>query len=183
MLSHHLLTLQGFSSLAPPETECFNWANEDSPASCRKALTDLDSYLKSTDPFDGVMAFSSGAALAASFLIAKAREDPTRQVLHPVFRCVIFLSGGVPATFEEKRTVLVNVESSGELVGIPTLHIWGANDRQYPNFGPVIYKLCAAEFRDCFVHGGGHEVPGSKDSAAVKETVRVINATIQKATM
>jgi hypothetical protein len=96
-------------------------------------------------PFDGVIAFFSGAALAASLLIAKEKENSFLQRTKPVFKCAIFFSGGIPATIDDNKTYVLNPEASGQFIKVPTVHIWGANDKQYPCFGPVLYDMCAED--------------------------------------
>ncbi|CAJ2500891.1 Uu.00g037440.m01.CDS01 [Anthostomella pinea] len=73
-------------------------------------------------------------------------------------------------------------EADGEPIGIPTAHIWGANDNLYPTFGPGLSKLCRSDLRDVFIHDGGHEIPGPKDQQAVLEAVQIINRAIERAT-
>jgi hypothetical protein len=78
---------------------------------------------------------------------------------------------------------LLNFESDGELIEIPTAHIWGASDTLYPTFGPVLSKLCRQELRSVFVHNGGHEIPGARDPEAVLKAAQVIKAAIERANL
>lgn len=79
-------------------------------------------------PFDGVMAFSQGAGLAPSLLIHQMQKDAYEARLHPLFRYAVFFSGGVPkdprAERGEGSTRLMWWEDDGEVIGIPTLHVW-----------------------------------------------------------
>ena len=130
------------------------------------------------------MAFSQGAGLAASLLVRKMQQDPVRQRLYPLFRCGVFFSGGVPedpAGISRKERRLLSYKHDGEVIDIPTAHIWGENDQLYPSFGPVLSQLCKKDLRADFVHQGGHEVPGSKSSDAVANTIRAIKRTIERA--
>lgn len=128
------------------------------------------------------MAFSEGAGLAAMLMIHKVQCSPMEQHLHPVFKCAIFFSGGVPAdpgTLEQREEVrFLDYERDGELIGVPTAHIWGKNDMEYPAFGPVLSRLCKADLRKVFIHEGGHEVPGRKDPPAMGTVVQIIRHTI-----
>lgn len=170
-----------------PGEECFRYVDENSPASSIKAMTDLKSYIAEAGPFDGVMAFSEGASLAASLIIQKLQEDRRQQQLYPLFKCAIFFSGGVPldpsagAGLLERR--LMNFEHDGEVIEIPTAHIWGENDQLYPTFGPVLCELCKRDQRAVFVHKYGHEIPGPRSPDAIAKAAEVINRTIARGMM
>lgn len=159
--------------------------------SCIKALTDLQAFIDEEGPFDAVMAFSQGAGLAASLIIHRIRQEQAQQRTSssspPLFRCAIFFCGGVPedptAAIEGKERRLLSFEEDGELIDIPTAHIWGRHDKLYPTFGPVLSKLCKASEREDFVHEGGHEIPGPRDPAAVAKTVQVIKRTLTRASL
>lgn len=131
------------------------------------------------------MAFSEGAALAAMLMIRKAQQqDSVSQHLRPLFRCAVFFSGGVPAdpaTLQRGEIRLLDHDIDGELVELPTANIWGQNDMEYPTFGPVLSRLCQAKFRSVSIFDGGHEVPGSRNQAAVMSAVHVIRRTVATA--
>lgn len=149
--------------------------------SCRKALNDLDAYIATEGPFDAVLAFSQGAALAATLIVRKFNEDPRRQHVDPVFKCAVFLSGGVPcdpAALLHDEVRILDVGSDGEVIPVPTAHIWGLNDLPWP---PKLSELCVTQGRTVFIHDGGHEVPGSRSKEAVTGTVHAIRRTIDKA--
>lgn len=148
-----------------------------------EALDELERYVMTEGPFDGVMAFSAGAGFAASLMIRRFRQDPVREHINPLFKCAVFFSGGVPGELSDdgKAIRLLNFETDGELIEVPTAHIWGANDQLYPTFGPVLSKLCKIETRAVFIHDGGHELPGSKDRESVSSAVKVIRRTIERA--
>lgn len=126
------------------------------------------------------MAFSQGAILAATLMIRHSQRDAGGQT-DPPFKCAIFISGGVPgdpAALEQDQIRKLDHATDGEVIHVPTAHIWGANDRQEPTFGPVLSKLCKAALRTVYIHDGGHEVPGPKDQAALSSTVMAIQRTI-----
>ncbi|KAL8958781.1 MAG: hypothetical protein Q9193_004226 [Seirophora villosa] len=192
----------GMESFASSAAEGFlQYADGSDPASCLRALKDLESYVDEEGPFDGVMAFSQGAGLAASLLIYRMQKKPRQARSSPPFRCAVFFSGGVPEdpsdveaaaradaeqremTFGEEKLVprrLMSVEQDGEIIEIPTAHIWGRADDLYPTFGPVLSQMCKIGQREIFVHDGGHEIVGAKDQIALQKAVRVINRTIAR---
>jgi len=56
----------------------------------------LDLLLEEEDPFDGVLAYSSGAALAAQVFLRHEEQRKSRQDLHPLFRFAIFCNAVTP---------------------------------------------------------------------------------------
>lgn len=165
--------------------EFFQYAEETSAESCLKAIDDLEDYVRSDGPFEGVMAFSQGAGLAATLMIRKYKKDPIGQRLSPLFKCAIFFCGAVPedpcVVAQGNVRRLMRAEDDGEVIEIPTAHIWGKNDQLYPNFGPVLSGLCKKSVRAHLLHEGGHEVPGPKYPDALKDAVRCIERTIKRA--
>lgn len=148
-------------------------------------MDDLEDYIATEGPFDAVMAFSQGAGLAATLMIRKLLQEPAQQRINPLFKCAIFFSGGIPgdpAALGKNELRPLSYDTDGEVIGVPTAHIWGSNDQQYPTFGPVLSQLCKREMRTVFIHQGGHEIPGSSSKDAVTATVHAIRRTIAKAT-
>ena len=169
-------------SIISKNDEFFAYVNETSSlASCRQVLEDLDAYILSAGPFDGVMAFSLGASLAATLMVRSIQLHNT-----PPFRCAIFFCGGTPgdpsATSQDEFRLL-SYPADGEIIGVPTAHIWGKNDPGNPSYGPILSQLCRRHLKSIFVHEGGHEIPGSKDRAVLARTVECIRTTIDRALM
>ena len=116
-------------------------------------------------PFDAVLAFSQGSALAAGFLLSQAK-------LHkPPFRCAVFISGQPPPyQYDIVRSVdgvdLGNIETGTEIGAItsPTVHIWGSNDDLDPGNPEALSELCTTERRSVVVHDGGmrYRVPETR---------------------
>jgi dienelactone hydrolase len=174
----------GIESIAGPEDEFLQYADLESVDSCLKALYDLETLVDEEGPFDGVIGFSLGATLAASLMAHKLRKNPQKERLHPTFRCAIFFCGGVPEIFSMEDCAdrrLLSYETDGELIEIPTAHIWGANDHLWPTFGAVLSKLCRQDQRAIFIHPGGHEIPGPKDQDSLLQAIRVIKRTVERA--
>jgi hypothetical protein len=176
-----LLPCPDIGDFVSTNEEFLEYADQSSPESCIQALLALDSFIEEEGPFDAVMAFSQGAALASSLMIYRLRKDPERESASPTFRSAVFFSGGPPEdpsdiTSGSRR--VMNYQANGEIIGIPTVHIWGKYDQLYPTFGPVLSKLCKASDREESIHDGGHEIPGPRDQVAVARTVQLIKRTI-----
>ncbi|CAN8097862.1 unnamed protein product [Discula destructiva] len=175
----------GLEKIAGPDDEFLQWADYGSVESCRKALYDLEDFVEEEGPFDGVIGFSLGATLASSLIVHKLRKDPRKERLHPTFRCGIFFCGGIPEILSDTETGAekreLSFEQDGEMIEIPTAHIWGANDRVWPNFGIVLSKLCRKDLRTVFIHEGGHDIPGPKSQDELLQAIRAIKRTIEYA--
>lgn len=161
-----------------------SYLDEKTASSCTAALDDLEDYIAAEGPFDAVMAFSQGAGLAAMLMVRKLQQEPMQQRLNPLFKCAIFFSGGFPgdpAALRKNELRPLSYDTDEEVIHLPTAHIWGANDQQYPTFGPVLSQLCKHETRMVFMHQGGHEIPGTSSKEAVTATVHAIRRTVAKA--
>ena len=154
---------------------------DDTEESGAKALGDLERLLEEDGPFDGIMGFSLGARCAATLLIHQIQCSQ-----EPMFRCAVFFSGGAPedpaALLSSGDRRVMCFETNGEVIDIPTAHIWGRNDHRY-HYGPQLSKLCNKSNREVYVHDGGHEIPGSRDPVATAKAAQLIKRTIARASM
>lgn len=89
------LTLLGLEAFAGPNDEFLQYVDPTSIESGLKGLRDLERLVDEEGPFDGVMCFSLGATVAASFMIHRLRKNPHKELLQPTFRCAIFFCGGL----------------------------------------------------------------------------------------
>jgi len=166
----------------PESDDYFEYFKEGDPQSCLKALVDLGKFVDIEGPFDGVIAFSQGASVAASLMVQRSQQNPTEKG-DPVFKCAIFIGAAIPCdpiALQQGHIRPVLYESDGLVIHVPTTHIWGKRDESlYPS---QLAKLCAEENRTIYVHGGGHEVPGPQSEEAVlRDSVRFIRRSISKA--
>jgi len=166
------------------DTGFYMYLDVRSVDSIKSALEDLADYVETAGPFDGVMAFSQGAGLAAGLIIQQAQKNPTTYLFRPIFKCAIFFSGGIPgdpASLERGTLRLMSGEQDGEVIQVPTAHIWGNKDTQYPEFGPVLAGLSSEANRETVIWDGGHEVPGISGKG-VTEAVAAIKKTLLRVT-
>ncbi|EAW07065.1 uncharacterized protein ACLA_087710 [Aspergillus clavatus NRRL 1] len=163
--------------MAPEETGFAYY--DESPDSMLAALDQLAEYVDEEGPFDGVMAFCHGAALAAEFIIQRYQQDPEDE---PPFKCAIFLSAGLPsnpAELAQGRMRLLNIVTDGEIIRLPTAHIWGTNDPVY-DICENVSKLCNSNMKSVFIHDGIHEVPGYGAKEALAGSVKMIRRTVDR---
>jgi hypothetical protein len=165
--------------MSSPEETGFAFYEENSPESMLTALEELDEYIAEEGPFDGVMGFCHGAALAAEFIIYKAQQDPDSE---PPFKCAIFLGAGLPsnpAELLDGKVRLLSNESDGEIIRLPTAHIWGSKDPVY-DICEKVSKLCRSSARSVFIHDGIHEVPGYGMKGGLAGSVKMIRRTVDR---
>ena len=143
--------------------------------SVRAALKDLRDYIISNGPFDAVLGFSQGASLAASF-IAQQSLDLTRDARCD-FKCAIFICG-IKGVHTAGSGRILGVEEDGEIIQIPTVHIFGSGDSLVQE-SLDLSLICDHRTRVLFDHKGGHEVP--RGAALVSEMAACISKALEKA--
>ena len=165
--------------LSHTESECFAYYEPHHPGSFQKALRDLEQYVESEGPFDGVIAFSHGTSLISAFLLRPTivpSDNRVRGSTTP-FQCAIFICGRVPFLDTGIQPPCQGGEQES-LIDIPTAHIWGVNDIIEPGQGAALKKLCHPGKTYACEHPGGHEVPGHKDADALIESANIIRRTL-----
>jgi hypothetical protein len=78
----------------------------------------------------------------------------------------------------------LSLDTDGELIGVPTAHVWGERDDKWRPAAAQLAKLCRSSCKSVYQHQGGHEVPGSgaMGREAVARTVNVMRRAIETAT-
>jgi hypothetical protein len=155
-----------------PEQNCLSYFDSGSHLSCQAAVHQLETHVLENGPYDAVMAFSEGAAVASTFILAEQLKD--RQP----FRLAIFFCGVVPANplALERNSVQLLTGESGELplINIHTVHVFGAKDTMRLECGGRLSLLCQGNLKTEIIHGGGHEIPGRKMPDIVKRVLAAI---------
>jgi predicted esterase len=146
-----------------------------------QAISDLSAYIDSEGPFDGVMGFSQGAALAAMLLARHSSSSPPSTMS---FSFAIFLCAGAPfceRSLHRGDLALLDPTKGGEVViKVPTAHIVGRKDDAL-DASMRLVDLCLDSMKRVYDHGAGHEVPVNP-KAVTKNMVSVIEDVIAKAT-
>ncbi|KAB8212295.1 serine hydrolase-domain-containing protein [Aspergillus parasiticus] len=169
----------------PTNGDYYDYFSFESADSVQKALDDLASFLETEGPYDGLIAFSLGGALASTYLIREARRHPEKPL---PFKCAIFLSGGAPldpVALERGEVSLLDDTVAGNQVlrGLPTVHIWGSNDKLWGDRSERLYALCDPHERTMVLHEDGHAVPGVRAKEALLRSVRAIRRTVGRVAM
>lgn len=179
------LTSTELHGFFPPDDAYFNYFHNNSAPSILKAVEDLSTFLEREGPYDGIIAFSQGGCLAATYIIHHLQKYPHKAL---PFKCAIFLSSIAPADPREleKGTIrLLQPDASGQSLvsGLPTTHIWGRNDDRWPGMSEPLYELCDTTQRNFFLHDEGHAIPAARAKDAVLGCVRVIRRTLDRAAL
>ncbi|KAJ5683050.1 hypothetical protein N7462_006215 [Penicillium macrosclerotiorum] len=152
------------------------------PDSCIQAIENLEQYILTEGPYDGVMGFSQGANIALSWMIKKQRENKRNKTQPLPFKFGIFFSNpwGVydANALADGQLVYLDPAAFEGLIDLPTAHIWGTGDKDRA-MAQMISNACVAEKRSVFIHDQGHEIPLKKD--AVISMAKVINRAMAQA--
>ncbi|OJI80285.1 hypothetical protein ASPTUDRAFT_130501 [Aspergillus tubingensis CBS 134.48] len=137
------------------------------------AMKHVYDIIEREGPFDAVMGFSQGAALACAMIVHHAK---THQ--EPLFKVAVFICGAAP--FDSTgNEVIPDTSAEGEYpVKIPTANIVGKQDELYPS-SMHLSRLCEPSKMSFHDHGSKHMVPFDVENT--NAMVAAIEATVQKA--
>ena len=127
------------------------------------------------------MAFSQGAALAATLICQKA-QDTSGLSTNPTFKFAVFLCGAIPfdyAALLEGQVRRLDPDIDGELITLPTANVWGRNDKEWPGVSEKLSKLCQSSENVSYVHESGHEIPRAPKET-VMDMIRSIQSTMER---
>ena len=134
----------------------YNWPrrlNPEDDKSVQEAYEILYEIIEQDGPFDGILGFSHGAALAFGFLAQHAKRRPH----DPLFRCAIFVCALPPFRMDKSERIVYDEGLQGA-VRIPTLHIAGREDFVLEH-SKKLYALCSPGSAKLVFHSKGHEIP------------------------
>jgi predicted esterase len=146
-----------------------------------KAINQLAQYVEVEGPFDGVIGYSQGASLAATYMIHYTQKYPRADL---PFKCAIFFSGGKPLNpnaLSREELEFLDPDTFSLPLMLPTAHIWGRNDLLWPGSSENLWRLCDPGQQSMFLHDEGHDIPGPRAKDALLGSVRVIRRTLEKA--
>ncbi|KAI1637812.1 serine hydrolase FSH [Biscogniauxia mediterranea] len=152
----------------------------DSIDQYEELYNDLLDLVNTEGPFDGLMGFSEGGAVAAWMLLENSRYPLT----FGSFKCAVFFSAAVPFDPDVVRTGIIRTvdpATEGVPINIPTAHIWSRTRDVNVDRAQALAQLCNKTLREEFVHNLGHDVPGSKSDEDLSGALRVIEHTIENA--
>lgn len=138
----------------------------------------LERYVATEGPYDGIMGFSGGANIAISWMLKLQRQNNGRVELP--FKVGIFFSHTIPmydlAALDQGR--IVHMGKITDCLDVPTAHIWGVKDTGQEH-AQIACRLCKADKRSVYVHGKSHGISTSVDDTI--GMVKMINRAISSA--
>ena len=130
----------------------------------RHVLDRIYGIVDEEGPFDGILGLSEGAGIAATFLIDNMQKA-ARNERKVDLKCAIFMSAGcAPFTSDSQDVYLA--DEYGQIITIPTCHIFGWNDNMLDS-AIALYHLCDEDSATIVDHGKGHGVPQDADSSRI----------------
>lgn len=146
-------------------------------------MDDLAHHVIENGPYDAVMGFSMGGALAATLLLEPqdgGTDRAARVRARGMIRSAIFLCSALPADPQELENG--NIRRIGKedvgcgrkmhLVDKATVHVWSPSDTEERAAGESVVQMCNASKRAEVVHMAGHAVPA--DPKEVREVAGAI---------
>lgn len=167
----------------PSNQTYFSYFSTEAADSVLDALDSFDKYLEVEGPYDGVVGFSIGAGLAATYLLQQAIRHPEKPL---PFACAVFFSGAAPVDPMALERGEVRLLELGDYLNLPSLelptaHIWGRNDVDQQS--EMLHAGCHPKERGQYLHDEGHAIPGAQAKEALMESVRLIRRTVGRAVM
>lgn len=176
LLSDHLLEIK---DLVPSNDQGFSYFDPGSAKASLQAVEDLENFIASEGPYDGVLAFSQGMMLACTLLMRNVEKKKPLP-----FKCAIFFSPRMaPLDYADLcRGVFTEIEAKRfpQAIGIPTTLVWGSMDPHAPK-AIDMQELFTRDGLSTYVHDGGHEIPGYALKKGLLDTVNVIRRTTNQA--
>ena len=148
---------------------------EESTRSIKNAMTQLRNTMNESGPFQGVIGYSEGAAMAATLLVEELQEAD-RTGVPSTLKCGIFMAGA-PA-FRPAVGGWYLWDEVGEVINVPTCHVIGVSD-PYIHCALALHDTCDSEKAIIFDHGWGHTIP--RDAEMVQELAITIREMIADA--
>jgi hypothetical protein len=183
---------EGIEEAFGRQEACYSYFEASVP-SILKAVDDLVDFLDAEGPFDGVIGFSQGGALATTLMAAEERGvlKPPGDAMQAGagehqrrIPCAILMSCGLPwdyAALQAGESRRLTPDVDGCCIRVPTAHFWGSNDASgHPGNGEVTL-LCDEESRVELVHTAGHGVPSGSRPQELEGMVAAIEKTVQRA--
>lgn len=142
-------------------------------------LAELDHLVMEADPpYDGIIGFSVGACLAATWLL---RDALSTQCSSRQLRIAIFLAPAMGLSYAALLRGCFELQeclSGGPRLQIPTVLAYDEKDTVTPGHGSLLRGLCASSTNRTVVHHLGHTIPGVGNSSELERLVEAIKKAI-----
>jgi pimeloyl-ACP methyl ester carboxylesterase len=120
-------------------------------------------------PYDGIVGFSQGASVAASWLSSRSLAS----LKFAVFLCAALVPPSKARTVQAlEESIGSLLAREGEKLDLPTLHVIGERDVCFGQSERLVGNCEARMARKVVVAGGGHDVP--RDGAVCEAIARAV---------
>ncbi|ESZ93010.1 hypothetical protein SBOR_6581 [Sclerotinia borealis F-4128] len=166
-----------------PQQVCYSYSDGTALGSIT-AVDDLAAYIIENGPFDSILGFSMGTALAATLLLrpkGDLEDSHTHACARRMIRSAVFVCGTLPVDRNELAKgkmgwlVASQVEASPAAVwptiDIPTVHAWSPQDEEYPGQSEELICMCSEKTRIEVLHGAKHGFPSKAQEVAELVTI------------
>jgi hypothetical protein len=170
------------------EPPYFLWLPKQEAPEVKKVHEFLQTIIKEDGPYDGILGFSEGAALAASFLLC--HEHLSDSISDPPFKVAVFLNavmlfspskeigtkmtdyseqakkhdwvqaGQVDTPSDHSDVYEIKADNIDTRISIPTLHVIGEKD-VFNEHSKALPQLCDISKAKVITVDAGHELPRS----------------------
>lgn len=156
---------------------CYSYF-DGSGESALKAVQALGDYVEEYGPFDCVLGFSLGAAIAATLLLR-----PDGDVARSRIRSVVFICATLPCDWDDltrHHLRLIQAGEARESIRVPSVHSWSSEDPEYPGQSEQLFQMCKEDGRVKVLHSAGHSIPSrGSEAKAIAEAVKEMLARFQ----
>ncbi|KAK3937381.1 hypothetical protein QBC46DRAFT_366281 [Diplogelasinospora grovesii] len=115
---------------------CYSYYYDGTAASALAAVDDLATYVVDNGPFDAVLGFSMGAALAATLLLQPDERYAAARQMIPSAALSLCLRQGKMGFLKAADQV-----RKEDRVAIPTVHAWSPQDTDQPGQSQQLIKI------------------------------------------
>ncbi|KAF2129620.1 hypothetical protein P153DRAFT_431540 [Dothidotthia symphoricarpi CBS 119687] len=128
------------------------WYNTPTVDKVKDSHSQIQQIVEKQGPFDAVMGFGQGAAVAASLLLHQKLESKP-----PSFKAAVFISSPIPFA-RNTQYHMFHPTVDKVHIRVPTGHVMGTQDKWFCHSKDLV-GLCQEEWRVVLQYHGGHEVP------------------------
>ncbi|KAI2628871.1 serine hydrolase FSH [Hypoxylon sp. NC1633] len=158
--------------------DCFSYY-DGSASSAEQAVRDLALYLCENGPFDFILGFSLGAAVAATLLLCPGLDQELRKAQSMV-KAAVFICGILPQKWESLQKGILEEIKPEDIpeemkINISTVHAYSQQDNEFGDQSEMLARMCVKGKMLSILHTAGHDAPKELEEVkALAEAMRLI---------
>ncbi len=127
------------------------------------ALEYLRDIIAENGPFDGILGYSEGASVAATYVLDEQKRF-LESGLPRTIKCAVFITGWPACDPGDSKMLLA--DEYEDVIDIPTFHVLGSKD-PFCKGSEALFNICDPDSRFLYDHGKGHIIP--RDIGTVRD--------------